>query len=113
MCSVAGHLGPAIGVFSTSGFHRFCATKPDRLSQSLFTAKIFLSGLHRDVAKKELNLFQLASSAVAETRTRPSKVMWREFCNSYLGGVLLDNMPYHFFGHFGAPNCTRPTDATK
>jgi hypothetical protein len=28
VCSVAGHLGPAIGVFSTSGFHRSIATKP-------------------------------------------------------------------------------------
>src|SRR5580704_4047125 len=28
MCSVAGHSGPALWVFSTSGFHRFLATKP-------------------------------------------------------------------------------------
>jgi hypothetical protein len=29
MCSVAGHDGPVVvGVFSTSGFHRFFATKP-------------------------------------------------------------------------------------
>jgi hypothetical protein len=28
MCSVAGHFGPAMWVFSTSGFHRFFATKP-------------------------------------------------------------------------------------
>src|SRR5580693_438743 len=28
MCSVAGHCGPAVWVFSTSGFHRFLATKP-------------------------------------------------------------------------------------
>src|SRR5271168_5023799 len=27
-CSVAGHYGPALWVFSTSGFHRFLATKP-------------------------------------------------------------------------------------
>jgi hypothetical protein len=27
-CSVAGYFGPAIWVFSTSGFHRFFATKP-------------------------------------------------------------------------------------
>jgi hypothetical protein len=27
-CSVAGHYGPAVRVFSTSGFHRFLATKP-------------------------------------------------------------------------------------
>ncbi len=28
LCSVAGHLGPAIGVSSTSGFHCLLATKP-------------------------------------------------------------------------------------
>src|SRR6201993_5637319 len=28
MCSVTGHVGPAVWVFSTSGFHRFFATKP-------------------------------------------------------------------------------------
>ena len=27
-CSVAGQYGPAVWVFSTSGFHRFFATKP-------------------------------------------------------------------------------------
>src|SRR5271154_2118127 len=27
-CSVAGQCGPAVWVFSTSGFHRFFATKP-------------------------------------------------------------------------------------
>src|SRR5260370_25810618 len=27
-CSVAGQYRPAVGVFSTSGFHRFFATKP-------------------------------------------------------------------------------------
>src|ERR1700676_4610038 len=28
MCPVAGQYRPAVGVFSTSGFHRFFATKP-------------------------------------------------------------------------------------
>ena len=28
MCSVAGQCDPVVGVFSTSGFHRFLATKP-------------------------------------------------------------------------------------
>src|SRR5271156_3070061 len=28
MCSVAGHVGPAVWVFSTGGFHHFFATKP-------------------------------------------------------------------------------------
>src|SRR6266849_3877960 len=85
----------------------------DGLSQSLFTAEIFLRGLHRDVAQQKLNLFQLAPGAVAEAGTRSSKVMRHEFYNSNLACVLLDDMPHHFFGHFGAPNRSRPTDATK
>src|SRR6266403_1414301 len=28
MCSVVGHGGPAVGIFSNSSFHRFLATKP-------------------------------------------------------------------------------------
>jgi hypothetical protein len=34
MCSVAGHYGPALWVFSTSGFHRFLTTKPVRSETS-------------------------------------------------------------------------------
>src|SRR6202050_3727811 len=30
MCSVPGPCDPAVGVFSTSGFHRFLATRPVR-----------------------------------------------------------------------------------
>ncbi|MEY2395529.1 MAG: hypothetical protein QOF94_1874, partial [Acidobacteriaceae bacterium] len=72
-----------------------------------------LSGLHRNVAQQELNLFQFTPGAVAETSTRPSKVMRREFYNSNRDCVLLDDMPHRLFGHFGAPNRSRPADATK
>ena len=34
MCSVAGHVDPAVWVFSSSGFHRFFATKPVRSETS-------------------------------------------------------------------------------
>ena len=68
----------------TNPFFRLCDwLDPDlivhRLPQSLFTAEIFFSGLYRDVPQKKLNLFQLTSSAVAETGTRPSQIMRREF----------------------------------
>jgi len=64
-------------LFSRTGFNPYLVV--DGLSQSLFAAEIFLSGLHRDVAQQKLNLFQLAPSTVAEASTRPSKVVWREF----------------------------------
>ena len=53
-----------------------CRSRPLSIA---FEAEIFFRGLHRDVAQQKLNLFQLAPSTVAETNTRPSKVVWREF----------------------------------
>src|SRR5713226_4293055 len=49
MCSVAGRVGPAVGVFSTSDFHRFFATKPvssetSKAERRSNLATIFLSG---------------------------------------------------------------------
>jgi len=85
----------------------------DGLSQSLFTTEIFLRGLHRDVAQQKLNLFQLAPGAMAEASTRSSKVMRRKFYDPNLACVLLDDMPHHLFGHFRAPSCSHPADATK
>jgi len=51
--------------------------------------------------------------AVAEAGTRSSKVMRREFYDSNLACVLLDDMPHPFSVHFGAPNRFRPTDANE
>lgn len=51
--------------FSRAGFNSDLVV--DGLSQSLFTAEIFFSGLHRDVAQQKLNLFQLAPGAVVNT----------------------------------------------
>jgi hypothetical protein len=47
------------------------------------------------VAQQKLNLFQLAPGAVAEARTRSSQVMGREFYDSNLACVPLDDMPHH------------------
>src|SRR5580765_396745 len=83
-------------VFSRAGLNSDLVV--DGLSQSLLTAEIFFSSLHRDVAQQKLNLFQLAPGAVAEAGTRSSKVMRREFYDSNLACVLLDDMPHHLFG---------------
>src|SRR5271169_308609 len=50
-CSVAGHGGPAVWVFSTSGFHRLFATKPvcsetSKAESWSNLATIVLSGTH-------------------------------------------------------------------
>jgi hypothetical protein len=54
-------------LFSRAGFDSDLVV--DGLSQSLFAAEIFFSGLHGDVAQQKPNLFQLAPGAVAEART--------------------------------------------
>ena len=65
------------------------------------------------MAQQKLKLFQLAPGVVAEAGTRSSKVMRREFYDSHPASVLLYDMPDHLFGHFCAPNRSRPTDAPK
>jgi hypothetical protein len=47
----------------------------DCLSQALFTSQILFGGLYRDVAQKKLNLFYLATSAVAQSGAGPTEVM--------------------------------------
>ena len=62
--------------FSRDGFNSDLVVHG--LSQSLFASEILFRGLNRDVAQQKLDLLQLAPRAVAETSTRPSKVMGRE-----------------------------------
>jgi hypothetical protein len=55
MCSVAGQYRPAVGFFSTSGFHRFFATKPvssetDKAERWSNVATIVLSGTRWPIA---------------------------------------------------------------
>ena len=69
----------------------------DSLPQSLFTAEYF-EWLHRDVAQKEQNLFQLSPSAVAETGARSSQIMRREFRDSQFPRVFLYYVPDHVLG---------------
>ena len=47
MCSVAGHVSPAIWVSSTSGFHRLFATKP--VSSETSKAERRSSGVHSSI----------------------------------------------------------------
>jgi hypothetical protein len=41
---------------------------------------------------------------MTQPRTRASKIIRRESCNSDLSGVLLDNVPDYLLSHFVAPN---------
>src|SRR6266436_2087167 len=50
---------------------------------------------------------------MAEAGARPPKIMWCEFRNSNLRGVLLDDMPDHFFCYSLTPDCARSANAPE
>jgi len=56
------------------------------------------------MTQEKLNLFYFSASGMTEPRTRASKIMRREFCNSNLSSVLPDNVPDYLLCHFVAPN---------
>ena len=74
---------------------------------------VFFSGLHRDVAQKELNLFQLATGTVTETGARSPEIMRREFRDSQFLCVFLYDVPHHFLGYLRTPYCPFPADASE
>jgi hypothetical protein len=66
-------------------------------SQTLFAADIAFGGLHSDMPEKKLDLLELAARIMAETRTGPPEIMWRETWNVHARGSLLDNLPDRLF----------------
>ena len=66
-------------------------------SQTLLAANIAFGGLHRDMSEEKLDLLKLASRIMAEPRTRPPEIMWRETWNVHARGSLLDNVPDRLF----------------
>jgi hypothetical protein len=65
------------------------------------------------MAEQELNLFQLSSRIVAESGTRSSEVVWREFGNSQSFRVFLHNVPDYFLCNFSSPDNTFAANASK
>jgi len=61
--------------------------------KSLGATEVTFRGLNEDVAKKELNLLQLATSRAAEASATSTKVVRRKFADANLRGELLDDMP--------------------
>jgi hypothetical protein len=57
------------------------------------------------MAKKKLNLFQLAAGCAAESHAT-SQIMGRKFANANFGGELLDYMPDQLFRYGFPPHST-------
>jgi hypothetical protein len=74
---------------------------------------ITLRGLHRDMAKKKLNLLQLATGSAAEARAASSQIMGRKFADASFGGELFNDMPDQLFRYGFAPNFTGAAHAPE
>ena len=85
----------------------------DRVSKTLFSAKMLLGRLHGHVAQQELNLAQLPSGIAAQAGTSPSKVVRCELINSRFLGAVLHDVPHYPLRHTISPGLARATNAPK
>jgi hypothetical protein len=77
-----------------------------RISKTLFASQVTLCGLHRNVAKQELDLLQFASSFVAQFRAGSPKIM-RRYSREPLFDAACLTMDQITFGVKPVPH-TRP-----
>jgi hypothetical protein len=68
--------------------------------------EVTLRRLHRDVAKKELNLLQFAAGGTAEASATSTEVVGCKLGDANFGGELLHNIPYELFRYSFTPNST-------
>ena len=76
-------------------------------------AEVAFCGLHGNVAKQELNLFQLTTSGSAQAGATSTEIVRRELCNADLGSKLLDDVPDELLCHPFAPNFASATHAAE
>jgi len=65
------------------------------------------------MAKKELNLLQLAAGPVAEASATLTEIVRRKFANTSLGSEFLDDMSGEFLSYSFAPNSTGAAHLSK
>jgi hypothetical protein len=65
------------------------------------------------MAEQKLDLLQLASGIVTQTRTGPAKVVGREFRQPNLSGIFLHDMPDNLLCHTVAPGSSRSANTQK
>lgn len=79
----------------------------------LFAAQVALSCLDGDVSKKELNLFQLSTTCMAELGARAPEIVGSKLCNAEFFCILLNDVPDHPFGYAVAPIFARATHTSE
>src|ERR1051326_2679681 len=79
----------------------------------LGATKVTFRGLDRNVAEKELNLLQFATSATAAPRASSTEFGRGEFVHANRGGDLLHDMPDELLRYSFAPSSTGATYTPK
>jgi hypothetical protein len=83
------------------------------MTEFLFAAQVALRSLHRDVTQEKLDLFQLSTRKVAQTRTCPPEIMGSQVQDSSTPSSGLDDMPYCLWGDSISPDCSQPVHSTE
>ena len=82
-------------------------------SQFLFTTKVPLSCLYRNVPEQKLNLIQFAAGKMAQSCACPSEIMWREFVNARLARSIFHDFPQNLRRHAVSPDWTSFVDRSE
>jgi hypothetical protein len=85
----------------------------DRRLNPLLAAEVAFRGLNGDVPQKELYLFQLSSSSVAQASTGPTKVVGSQFLQSDPLRRILNDVPNSLLGHAFTLSPSHLGDPTK
>lgn len=85
----------------------------DRMAQILFAAEIAFRRLYGCMAQQELNLFQLATAAVAELGTSPAQIMGCNMLQSRSLTACLYDVPDHVLRDAVAPNSSSSADRSE
>src|SRR5215467_10119092 len=81
--------------------------------KALFAPQVSLGRFHRNVPQQELDLLQFAAGGVAQAGTGAPTIVRRQFGNTSPAGVLLHDVPDHFFGDSLSPNRSLPSHAPE
>jgi len=74
----------------------------DRFLELLPASDVPFGRLHRSVTKQKPNLFEFASSAMAEPSTGTAKVMWCEMIQADTLGIMPHRGPNHIHSNYTA-----------
>ena len=81
--------------------------------KTLLTSQVLFGGLYRHMAKKELNLIQLAASFTTKACTRTSKIVGSQLVDSGSLGAVFDDVPHDPLRYTCSPGLARPANTPE